>query len=80
MRAAAQVFSFQRYSTEPLETPPSGGLPKTYPKHVEDIVESIAKLNLLEVSSLNSLLKVNVINDIFSYLSDRLAHLVYERL
>ncbi|XP_066927764.1 large ribosomal subunit protein bL12-like [Clytia hemisphaerica] len=43
------------YSTEPLEAPASGNL--TFPKHVEDIVDSIEKLNLLEVSSLNKLLK-----------------------
>jgi len=61
VRTVALQTLIRRYSVEPLETPPSGGLPKTYPKHVEDIVDSIAKLNLLEVSSLNNLLKVCVI-------------------
>ena len=52
-------MSSHNFTTDPLEEPAAGGLPKNYPKHVEDIVDSISKLNLLEVSSLNSLLKVS---------------------
>ena len=52
-------LSSHNFTTDPLEEPAAGGLPKNYPKHVEDIVDSISKLNLLEVSSLNSLLKVS---------------------
>lgn len=45
------------YSAEPLPTPSSND-DKVYPEHIVGIVDSISKLNLLEVSRLNELLKV----------------------
>lgn len=42
----------------PLEVPLPDGTPKTYPKHITDIVDQISKLTLMEVADLNSCLKV----------------------
>ena len=47
--------TLKKYSTEPL-APPSNE--KVYPEHIVSLVDSISKLNLLEVSHLNELLKV----------------------
>ena len=48
-------LTLKKYSTEPL-APPSNE--KAYPEHIVSLVDSISKLNLLEVSHLNELLKV----------------------
>ncbi|KAF6032619.1 MRPL12 [Bugula neritina] len=44
-------------STQALEVPTADGLEKTYPAHINDIVDRISQLTLMEVADLNSCLK-----------------------
>ena len=50
-------YDSRNYSSEPLSSPTDR---KSYPDHIVSIVDSISKLNLLEVSSLNELLKAKL--------------------
>lgn len=57
-RALPYHHDVQQYSTEPLPSPTDSS--EKYPEHIESLVESISKLNLLEVSRLNELLKTRL--------------------
>merc|ERR1712188_191002 len=49
----------RQYSAEPEPLPAPGG-DKQYPEHIVSIVDQISKMTLLEVSSLNELLKAKL--------------------
>ncbi|XP_057311756.1 39S ribosomal protein L12, mitochondrial-like [Hydractinia symbiolongicarpus] len=55
---ALPYHDVQQYSTEPLPSPTAST--EKYPEHIESLVERISKLNLLEVSRLNELLKTRL--------------------
>ena len=60
-------IDYRQFSTDPLPAPSSIS-DKSYPPHIEEIVDSISKLTLLEVSNLNELLKVSYLIQNYHFL------------
>lgn len=67
-RPALALCALRHLKTSPtshsdaIATPPLDGAPKQYSPKIQQLVNDIASLTLLEVSDLNELLKVRVLN------------------
>lgn len=56
---SSPTVSHRHQSTDTIPPPQVDGIAKSYPVHIQNIVDQISKLNLLEVADLNELLKVS---------------------